>query len=66
MNDAFDKELDQQLASIALKKIANHKSKTLQLQLLFAHLVEKIHKEDTTRTHIDRRKKTRIPIFFCL
>ena len=52
MNDA----LDPQLARIALKKIANHKSTALEPQLLFAQLVEKIHQEFITRTHIDRHK----------
>ena len=58
MNDALVKALDPQLARIALKKIANHKSKELEPQLPFAQLVEKIHQEDITRTHIDRHKLT--------
>ena len=56
MNDALVKALDPQLARIALKKIANHKSTALEPQLPFAQLVEKIHQEDITRTHIDRHK----------
>ena len=56
MNDALVKALDPQLARIALKKIANHKSAALEPQLPFAQLVEKIHQEDITRTHIDRHK----------
>ena len=43
MNDALVKALDQQLARIALKKIANHKSTALEPQLPFSQLVEKIH-----------------------
>ena len=56
MNDALVKAFDPHLARIALKKIANHKSTALEAQLPFAQLVEKIHQEDTTRTHIDRHK----------
>ena len=56
INDALVKALDPQLARIALKKIANHKSTALEPQIPFAQLVEKIHKEDITRTLIDRRK----------
>ena len=56
MNDALVKALDLQLARIALKKIANHKSSALEPQPPFAKLVEKIHQEDITRTHIDRHK----------
>ena len=56
MNDALVKALDPQLARIALKKIANQKSTTLEPQLPFAQLVEKIHQEDITRRHIDRHK----------
>ena len=48
MNAALVKALDPQLARIALKKIANHKSTTLELQSSFAQLVEKIHQEDIT------------------
>ena len=58
MNDALVKALDPQLARIALKKIANHKFNALEPQLPFAQLVEKIHQEDITRTHIDRHKLT--------
>ena len=58
MNEALVKALDPQLARIALKKIANHKSTALEPQLLFAQLVEKIHQEDITRTHFDRYKLT--------
>ena len=53
-NDALVRALDPQLARIALKKIANHKSNALEPQLLLAQLVEKGHQEDITRTHIDR------------
>ena len=56
MNDAFVKAFNPQLAGMALKKIANHKSTALEPQLLFPQLVEKIHQEDITRTHIDRYK----------
>ena len=41
MNDAFVKAIDPQLARLALKKIANHKSTALVPQLPFARLVEK-------------------------
>ena len=56
MNDALVKALDPQLARIALKKIANHKSTAIEPQFPFAQLVEKIHQEHITRTHIDRHK----------
>ena len=56
MNDALVKALDPQLARLALKKIANHKSTALEPQLPSAQLVEKIHQEDITRTHIDRNR----------
>ena len=56
MKDALVKTLDPQLARIALKKIANYYSTALEPQLPFAQLVEKIHQEDITRTHIDRHK----------
>ena len=56
MNDALVKTLDPQLARIALKKIANYNSTALDSQLPFAQLVEKMHQEDITRTHIDRHK----------
>ena len=56
MNDALVKALDPQLARIALIKIANHKSTALEPQLPFAQLVEKIHQDYITRTHIDRQK----------
>ena len=56
MNDAIVKALDPQLARVALKKIANHKSTALEPQLSFAQLVEKIHQENITRTHTDRHK----------
>ena len=55
-NDALVKAVDPQLARIANKKIANHKSTALEPQLSFAQLVEKIHHEDITRIHIDRHK----------
>ena len=45
MNDALVNALDPQLARIALKEIANHKSTALEPQLPFAQLVEKIHLE---------------------
>ena len=48
MYDALVKALDPQLARIALKKIANHKSTALEPQHPFVHLVEKIHQEDIT------------------
>ena len=56
MNDALVKALDPQLARIALKKFANHKSATMEPELPFAQLVERIHQKDITRTHIDRHK----------
>ena len=56
MNEALVKALDPQLARIALKKIANHKSTALEPQLPFAQLVEKIHQEEITRTHTDKHK----------
>ena len=43
MNDALVRALDPQLARIALKKIANHKSTALEPELPFAQLDEKIH-----------------------
>ena len=62
MNDALVKAFGPQLARIALKKTANHKSTALEPQLQFAQLVDKIHKEDMTRTHIDRHKLSTISI----
>ena len=56
MNDELVKALDPQLARIALKKISNRKSNALEPQLPLAQLVEKIHQEDITRTHINRNK----------
>ena len=56
MIDALVKALGPQLARITLKKILNHKSTALEPQLPFAQLVEKIHQEVITRTHIDRHK----------
>ena len=56
MNDALVNELDSQLARIALKNIVNHNSTALEQQLPFAQLVEKIHREDNTRTKIDQHK----------
>ena len=41
MNDFLVKALDPQLAIIALKKVANHKSTALEPQFPFAQLVEK-------------------------
>ena len=55
INDALVKALDPQLARIALKNVANHKSTVLEPQLPFAQLIEKIH-QDITRTHIDQHK----------
>ena len=63
MNDALVKALDPQLARIAPKDIANHKSTALEPQFSFAQLVAKIHQEDITRTHIDRHKLTQILLF---
>ena len=63
MNDALVKALDPQLARIPLKRIANRKSTALEQQLPFAQLVEKIHQEDITRTHIDRHKINLKPTF---
>ena len=59
INEALVKALDPQLARIALKNIANYKSTALEPQLPIAQLVEKIHQEDITRTHIDRHKLNR-------
>ena len=56
MNDALVKALVPQIARIAPKKIANHKSNALEPKLPFAQLAEKIHQEDITRTQIDRHK----------
>ena len=56
MNDALVKALDPQLARIALKKIAIRKPTALEPQLPFAQIVKKIHREDITRTRIDRHK----------
>ena len=56
MIDPLVKALDPQLARIALKKIAKHKSIALVAQLPFAQLVEEVYHEDITRTHIDRHK----------
>ena len=56
MNDALIKALDPQLARIAPKKIANHKSTALPPQLPFAQLVKKTHQKHITKTHIDRHK----------
>ena len=58
MNEALVEALDPQLARIAIKKIANHKSTAREPQLPFAQLVEKIHQEYFTRTHIDKHKLT--------
>ena len=63
MNGALVKELDAQLARIALEKISNHKSTAFEPQLPFAHLVEKILQKDITRTHIDRHKLKTNSIF---
>ena len=52
MNDALVKGLDPQLDQIAVKQIAKQKSTKLEPQLRLAQLVEKIHQEDITRTHI--------------
>ena len=56
MNDALVEALDPHLDRIALKKIANHKSTALEPQITLAQLVEKVHQEDITRTHIDWHK----------
>ena len=45
-----------QMNDAVVIKIANHKSTALEPQLLFTQLSEKIHQEDITRTHIDRKK----------
>ena len=55
-NDAFVRALDQQLARIPLKKIAEHKLIALEPQHSYAQLEEKLQQEDITRTHIDRHK----------
>ena len=39
-----------------VKKIDNYKSTAFEAQLPFAHLVEKIHQENITKTLIDRHK----------
>ena len=56
LNDPLVKALGPQLARIALKNVANHKSTALEPQLPFAQLVEKIHQEDITRTNLDRHE----------
>ena len=56
LNDPLVKALGPQLARIDLKNVANHKSTALEPQLPFAHLVEKIHQEDITRTNLDRHE----------
>ena len=56
VNDALVKALNPQLARIAVKRIANHKSTALEPQFSFAQLVEKVLQENVTRTHIDRHK----------
>ena len=61
MNDALVMHLIPNLARIALKKIAIHKSTALEPQLHYAQLVEKIHQEDITKTHIDRHKINTYP-----
>ena len=53
MNDALVKTLDSQLVRIALKKIACLKLTALEPQIPFDQLVDKIHLEDITGTHID-------------
>ena len=58
MYDALVKALDPQLARIALKKIANHKSTALEAPLPFAQVIETIHQEQITRTPIDKHKLT--------
>ena len=60
MNEALVKALDKHLARMALKKIANHKSTALKPQLPFAQLVEKVHQQYITRTHIERHKTNAI------
>ena len=56
MNDALVKTLDPKLARIAPKKIENHKSNALEPRLSFEQLVDEIHQEDITTTHIDRHR----------
>ena len=56
LNDALVKALDPQLARIALKKISNLQPIAMEPQLPFAQVVEKIHQEYITGTHIDRHK----------
>ena len=56
INDALVRELDPQLARMALKKTATDKSTALEQQFLFPQLIEKLHQEDITRTQIDRYK----------
>ena len=63
MNDALVEAVDPKLARIVLKKVANHKSKALEPQLPFGHLVEKIHQEHITRTHIDSQKNSTLSLF---
>ena len=63
INDALVKELDPQSTRLTVKKVADHKSTALEPQLPFAHLVEKTRQDDITKTHIDRHKKTQIPLF---
>ena len=63
MTDALVKALDPQLARITLKKFVNHKSTALEPQRPFAQLVEKIHQENITRTHIDRHKLNTMSTF---
>ena len=53
MNELFVKAHDPQLDRIAPKKIAHNKSTALEPELPFAQLVQKIHQEDITKTHID-------------
>ena len=63
MNDALVKVLGPQLVRIVHKKDANQKSTALEPQLPFAKLIEKIHQVDIIRTHIDRPKQTKVPLF---
>ena len=60
MKDALVRAQDPQLATIALKKIANHKSTALEPRIPLAQLGQKIHQEDITSTHLDRHKISKI------
>ena len=53
LNDALVIGVASQLARIALKKMANHKSTEMKPQTPSAELVEKMHEEGNIRTHFD-------------